>query len=54
MTAYGRSYFFRIISIVAFLDLAVGAPYEGNGAVYIFNGGKDGINPEYSQVGWIC
>ncbi|XP_064648554.1 integrin alpha-PS1-like isoform X2 [Lineus longissimus] len=30
-------------------DLAVGAPYEGNGTVYIFNGGKDGINTEYSQ-----
>lgn len=31
-------------------DLAVGAPYEGNGAIYIYLGSKDGIVPTYSQV----
>lgn len=30
-------------------DLAVGAPYEGTGAVYIFRGGQKGIVAEYSQ-----
>ncbi|KAI0240277.1 Integrin alpha-PS1 [Lamellibrachia satsuma] len=30
-------------------DLAVGAPYEGNGAVYIFHGSQDGIVPEFAQ-----
>ena len=31
------------------VDLAVGAPYEGHGAVYIFRGSARGISPEYSQ-----
>ncbi|XP_037781926.1 integrin alpha-V-like [Penaeus monodon] len=32
-------------------DLAVGAPYEGDGgAVYIFNGGSSGLLPQPSQV----
>ncbi|XP_074658698.1 integrin alpha-PS1-like [Tubulanus polymorphus] len=30
-------------------DLAVGAPYEGNGAVYIFNGKKTGLDTKPSQ-----
>ena len=30
-------------------DLAVGAPYEGNGTVYIFHGGPDGLRSEPSQ-----
>jgi len=31
------------------VDLAVGAPYEGNGAVYVFRGSARGILPTYSQ-----
>ena len=32
--------------------MAVGAPLEddGQGSVYIFNGRRRGVNPEYSQV----
>lgn len=30
-------------------DLAVGAPYEGSGVVYIFRGSSSGLIPEYSQ-----
>ena len=30
-------------------DLAVGAPYEGHGAVYIFRGSARGISAAYSQ-----
>ena len=30
-------------------DVAVGAPYEGDGAVYIFRGAAQGIVKEYSQ-----
>lgn len=45
-----------------FLDFAVGAPYDGpngRGAVYIYQGTKDGIKREYTQVNfylvlWIC
>lgn len=36
---------------VFFLDFAVGAPYEGNGAVYIYHGSKDGVVKTYAQVG---
>ena len=32
-----------------FSDLAVGAPYEGNGAVYIFHGSSSGLLRDYSQ-----
>ena len=31
------------ISGDGFMDIAVGAPREHNGAVYIFNGGKNGL-----------
>ena len=31
-------------------DFAVGAPYEGNGTVYIFHGAKDGVVREFAQV----
>lgn len=31
-------------------DVAIGAPYEGNGAVYIYLGSKDGLIKEPSQV----
>lgn len=33
----------------AFTDLAVGAPFEDNGAVYIFLGGSDGLSTEAVQ-----
>ncbi|KAL5006756.1 hypothetical protein ScPMuIL_015562 [Solemya velum] len=32
-----------------FEDIAVGAPYEGDGAVYIFHGGPDGLKTKYAQ-----
>lgn len=32
-----------------FEDFAVGAPYEGKGAVYIFHGSKDGVVKRFSQ-----
>lgn len=32
------------------LDLAVGAPYENDGAVYIFLGGPDGLSNKPSQI----
>lgn len=32
-----------------FQDFAVGAPYEGKGAVYIFHGSKDGVKVPFSQ-----
>ena len=31
-------------------DVAVGAPLEGQGAVYIFNGQRGGLSPQPSQV----
>ncbi|KAL1463065.1 hypothetical protein WDU94_014855 [Cyamophila willieti] len=31
-------------------DIAVGAPYQGNGVVYIYLGSKNGLNPEPSQI----
>jgi hypothetical protein len=31
-------------------DIAVGAPYEGNGAIYIYLGSAQGLIPEASQV----
>jgi hypothetical protein len=33
-----------------FQDIAVGAPYEGNGAVYIYLGSAQGLIPDPSQV----
>ena len=41
--------FINVSSCLCFADLAVGAPYEGNGAVYIFRGSQDGIIPEFAQ-----
>lgn len=32
------------------LDIAIGAPYEENGVVYIYNGRQSGIIVEPSQV----
>ena len=31
-------------------DIAVGAPYEGKGAVYIYLGTKDGLKMQHDQV----
>lgn len=31
-------------------DIAIGAPYEGGGAIYIYLGSKNGLNTMYSQV----
>ena len=39
----------KLAILLAHTDLAVGAPYEGKGAVYIFHGGKKGIKETYSQ-----
>lgn len=33
-----------------FDDIAVGAPYEGSGVVYVYLGSKDGLITEPSQV----
>ncbi|KAI4457290.1 integrin alpha [Holotrichia oblita] len=32
-----------------YIDVAVGAPYEGGGSIYIYLGGKDGLNLKPSQ-----
>ncbi|XP_053668619.1 integrin alpha-PS3-like [Anopheles marshallii] len=37
------------INMDGYNDLAVGAPFEGNGAVYIFLGSADGLQPKPSQ-----
>uniref|UniRef100_A0A182SD99 Integrin alpha-2 domain-containing protein n=1 Tax=Anopheles maculatus TaxID=74869 RepID=A0A182SD99_9DIPT len=37
------------INMDGYNDIAVGAPYEGNGAVYIFLGSKDGLQSKPSQ-----
>ena len=33
-----------------FRDIAVGAPYDDQGSIYIFLGGPNGLNTEPSQV----
>lgn len=33
-----------------YIDLAIGAPYEGGGAIYIYLGSRNGLNSMYSQV----
>ncbi|XP_048416325.1 integrin alpha-3b isoform X2 [Stegostoma tigrinum] len=33
-----------------FQDIAIGAPYDGFGKVFIYHGSKDGLNPQPSQV----
>jgi hypothetical protein len=39
------------IHILSFIDIAIGAPYEDErGAVYIYNGGRQGIITTFSQV----
>ncbi|XP_047741287.1 integrin alpha-PS5-like, partial [Hyalella azteca] len=37
------------LNLDGFLDLVVGAPYEGGGAVYVFLGGAGGLRRQYSQ-----
>lgn len=34
-------------------DIAIGAPYEGNGVIYIYQGSEHGIIVEPSQVSLI-
>ncbi len=38
-----------------YMDVLIGAPLEedGQGSIYIFNGGAYQINPTYSQVQWV-
>lgn len=38
------------LNLDGFNDLAVGAPYEDRGVIYIFLGSKDGIVKKPSQV----
>lgn len=38
------------LKIEKFTDIAVGAPYEDNGVVYIYLGGPDGIIGKPSQT----
>lgn len=42
------TYFCKILFLLT--DVAVGAPFEDNGAVYVYHGSRDGINPAYKQV----
>lgn len=39
------------LNLDGYPDVAIGAPYEhGHGAVYIYNGGKNGLKATHSQV----
>jgi len=40
---------FTLFCLCLYIDLAVGAPYEDKGAVYVFHGSARGILPEFSQ-----
>ena len=40
--------FYKIVFTLT--DVAIGAPFEDNGAVYVYHGSADGINPTYKQV----
>lgn len=33
-----------------YVDIAIGAPYEGGGSIYIYLGGKNGLSLKHSQV----
>lgn len=47
-------FLFLTITYINFVpDIAVGAPFEGedgSGAVYLYRGSYNGINPNYKQV----
>lgn len=38
-----------ISNTVLITDVAVGAPWEGDGAVYVYLGSPTGLRPEHSQ-----
>ena len=38
------------INLDGFEDLAIGAPYQDHGVVFLYHGSKDGIGAEPSQV----
>ena len=44
----------KLVFFTFVIDFAVGAPYEGKGAVYIYHGSgaKEGFNTKYVQV-WL-
>ncbi len=44
--------FFFIVFVFLFKDIAVAAPYEDNGVVYIFHGSKTGLSSIPDQVCW--
>jgi hypothetical protein len=54
MISYNKQHLLETLRIVLklfpFADIAVGAPYEGNGAVYIYHGSVDGIKYEPAQI----
>jgi hypothetical protein len=39
-----------VLKLFSFADIAVGAPYEGNGTVYIYHGSVDGVKHEPTQI----
>ena len=42
------------VNLDGFEDLAVGAPYQDEGVVFLYHGSKDGIGEEPSQVIKVC
>jgi hypothetical protein len=39
-----------VLKLFSFADIAVGAPYEGSGVVYIYHGSVDGVKHEPKQI----
>lgn len=40
---------FALLSFFFIIDIAISAPFEGSGVVYIFNGRAGSVNTKYSQ-----